>query len=274
MPLAAMLRSIDINLKKYLKVKVFILHKQVSTKDQSCLNRAFKKSKLVIEWVAVNDRDLISLKIDGHISVQTYYRLLIEHLFSEYTKLIYLDADLVVNNCIAELWDMEMNEKYLLAVPMASPKSGLAGGERGLPAYKLLGISADTRTFNAGVMVLNLLLWRKDSISQKIIKYLTDYRDYVLWWDQDGLNCVLYNGWGQLPAKWNVMTCHVDSFNTWRDSLLTERDFIETLKFPAIIHFAGPAKPWNANYKGSFKDYFIKYLKLLPPDIISKLATE
>ena len=157
------------------------------------------------------------------------------------------------------MWRANFKGKHLLAVPMASKKSGIVSGERGLPSYQLLGIPNDTRTFNAGVLILNLKLWRKDNISQQVIQYLIKYHDYVLWWDQDGLNAILYNKWRPLSSIWNVMTNHLDAFSTWEDSLLSKRVYQRILKSPAIIHYAGPSKPWHSDYAGQFKNLHTEY---------------
>ncbi|PKP35446.1 MAG: hypothetical protein CVU00_02505 [Bacteroidetes bacterium HGW-Bacteroidetes-17] len=258
--LAVMLKSVETNLNAKAKIKVYILIKDLNKEAINQINNSIKSNILELNWVIVKDDGIKELKVDGHISIDTYYRLLIEEQFPKYSKVIFLDADVIVKTSITELWNLEVDHKHLLAVPLTSKHSGLVSGARGLPSYKLIGIPSETRTFNAGVMVLNLNLWRRDSISQLVIKYLKEFNEHVLWWDQDGLNAILYNMWEPIHVKWNAVTSHLIS---QEDSLLTKEEFEDVCSTPFIIHYAGPSKPWHSNYEGPFENIFIEYLNKL-----------
>jgi lipopolysaccharide biosynthesis glycosyltransferase len=263
LPLAVMLKSVEGNLPEDVQATVYILIKQFDKHSKQEVETSLDTNKLKIHWIAVNEARLRGLKVDGHISIDTYYRLLIEDLFPQHSKVIYLDADIIVNSSICELWDNEFEGKHLLATPIAARESGFVSGTRGVPSYKILGIPGTTRTFNAGVMVLNLELWRRDSVSDMVFEYLRKHSEYVLWWDQDGLNAMLHEKWLPLPAIWNVMTGHLNLFSTWEDSLLTPKEFHDVWNRPGIIHYAGPSKPWLPNYEGPFYDTFLNYLNKL-----------
>jgi len=251
--LAVMLKSIETNLSANTTGRVYILIKDFSKESIMQINNSIQSEKLELNWIVVKDDGIKELKVDGHISIDTYYRLLIEEHFPQYSKVIFLDADVIVETSITELWNLEVDNTHLLAVPLTSKHSGFVNGTRGLPSYKLIGIPSDTRTFNAGVMVLNLNFWRRDSVSQSVIKYLREYNEHILWWDQDGLNAILYNKWQPIHAKWNAITSHL-IFQ--QDSLLTKEEFKEVCSSPFIIHYAGPLKPWHSNYEGPFERIF------------------
>ena len=54
----------------------------------------------------------------SHLSVGTMYRFLLPQILSpEIKKLIYLDADIIVNLDLNELWQIDLGEKILAAVP-------------------------------------------------------------------------------------------------------------------------------------------------------------
>ena len=268
--LAVMLKSVEANLKPKATVKVYILIKDFSKETIKQINDSIKTEFLELNWFVIKDDEIKELKVDGHISIDTYYRLLIEEHFPHYSKVIFLDADVIVKTSITELWDLEIDNIHLLAAPLTSKHSGLVSGARGLPSYKLIGIPSDTRTFNAGVMVLNLNLWRRDSISKLVLKYLREYKEYVLWWDQDGLNAILHNRWKPIHPRWNVITSH---FILQEDSLLTKEEFEDVCSAPFIIHYAGPSKPWHCNYEGPFEHIFLDYLNRLSSKFFNKMYT-
>lgn len=270
-PLAVMLKSLELKLTPGSGARIYILNNGLTVQTKTEIENCIVNNRISLIWKEISPVTLLGLKIDGHISVDTYFRLLIEDAFPQYNKIIYLDADLVINMPIDKLWNEPVGDNHLLAVPMFLKKSAYVCGERGLPSYKLLGIPAKTRTFNAGVMVLNLKKWRADGISEQVMAYLGKYKDFVLWWDQDGLNAVLYDKWRPMPAGFNVMTCHLSNMNDGDDALFSESEYQDVQQNPGIIHFAGPEKPWLSGYSGPFLDNFLKIVGLLPSSYLKGL---
>lgn len=213
---------------------------------------------LGFEWeeVLILPDELPPFKVTGHITIESYFRLLLPDLFPCLDRVIYLDADLLVLDSIHHLADLEISESLVLASPHAHPDSGYVSGPRGLPSYVYLNLYPMTRTFNAGVMVMNLAGWRAERISERICDYLQTYRDQVLWWDQDGLNAVLHARWKPLSARWNVMTSHFREFASHSDSLLDMEEYATCIQNPAIIHFSGPEKPWQPFYSGPYGEWW------------------
>jgi lipopolysaccharide biosynthesis glycosyltransferase len=82
------------------------------------------------------------------------------------------------------------------------------------------------RTFNAGILLLNLKLMRDESFTAKHLYLVEDCRMN----DQDVLNIYSNDRVVEIGSDWN----HVPS-----------QDFHLN---PKIIHWAGPAKPWNKEY--------------------------
>jgi len=189
----------------------------------------------------------------------TYYRLLVERELSHLKRMIYLDADTIVLGAISDLWHHPLDGAHLWAVPQIWRPSAFASGERGLPSFRLLGIPADSPMFNAGVMLIDLDRWRLDNVSERVIEYLTDYSEHVLWWDQDGLNAILFSDWRPLPLRWNVMASHVPHIRSQEDTPFPFDLVQDAIRSPAIVHFSSAGKPWEGGYKGPFKEAFDKF---------------
>jgi UDP-glucose/galactose:(glucosyl)LPS alpha-1,2-glucosyl/galactosyltransferase len=210
--------------------------------------------------IVVDSGPLADLKLNGHVSIETYFRLLAPSYIADVESVIYLDADVVVRHSVMGLAQRPPNGKVLLAVPQASRRSGFFCSERGVPSYLLLGIPGMSRTFNAGVMVLELEAWRREGATSTILQYLREFRNTVLWWDQDGLNAILHDKWVALPAKWNVMASHFRLFDCWEDSLLDEDTFEQVRRDPGIVHYSDFLKPWMVGYDGPFLEHWTEAL--------------
>ena len=47
-----------------------------------------------------------------HISNETYYRFLIQELLPYYSKVLYLDSDLIVKGDVSELFSVDLGDKF------------------------------------------------------------------------------------------------------------------------------------------------------------------
>jgi lipopolysaccharide biosynthesis glycosyltransferase len=259
MALAAMLRSLAGSLSDGVRVDVFILSNGLTNDTLNIVHRACAGAPLNVTQLLVAQSSVADLKVSHHISLTTYYRLLLESVLPDISKVIYLDADTIVLAPITGLWDVDLGDRLVGAVRHASRLSATFAAPRGIPSYAKLGLSGDLPTFNAGVMVIDLDKWRKAEVSRKTLDYLRAYRDDVLWWDQDGLNVILRNQWAPLPAHWNVMTSHFSSFRQWDDSILSAEDYRRALAAPSLVHFSSEEKPWHHTYSGLFLEEFRRY---------------
>jgi lipopolysaccharide biosynthesis glycosyltransferase len=275
MPLAVTVRSALDNLDKSCRMILFIIDGGIREHNKQKLLQSLSSERCEVRWIASPDRllgkfevltdftiqdvPLVGIvKATKHVSIATYYRLLIPELLpKELQKAIYLDCDLVVVGDLRQLWDIEMGDNYLLAtrallIPSVSSPAGLVN-------YQALGIPADSKYFQPGIMVLNLEKWRDDNMSRKCVEYLQTNREDIRWHDSDVLNAMCANRWGELDPRWNRMT-EIYTFQSWEDSPLSKEAFDEVLHHPYIIHFSSAAKPWNTREEDPFKHLWFKYV--------------
>jgi lipopolysaccharide biosynthesis glycosyltransferase len=181
------------------------------------------------------------LKVDGHVSVSTYYRLLIPTLLpNEVEKVLYLDSDMVVLRSIDELWNTNLDNKALAAVVEPSHYRHAA-----------LNISPTMSYFNAGVMLMNLTIWRNEKLAARAVQFVHEHPEKIEFWDQDALNATLPGRWKELPSHWNQTSVVWDSYG--QDPIL-----------PGIVHFTGSSKPWHYHNQHPQRDQYFHYLKLTP----------
>ena len=134
-------------------------------------------------------------------SVATYYRLFIPQFFApEIEKVIYLDADIIVNLDIAELWQIELEDH-----PLAAARNLFSPGLDPLSISGLLreGFAKVEDYFNAGVLLMNLKVLRdeEDNILSGI-KFIGENPKCNLG-DQDVLNYLFSTRNLKLPTKFN-----------------------------------------------------------------------
>ena len=138
-----------------------------------------------------------------HFSIVTYYRLFISSLFPQYKKALYLDCDLVVLGDISELYNTELGDNIIAAVPDQNIKTVDA-----FKRYIEIAISVDPDKYiNAGVLVMNLEAFRKNEIEKKLIRLITSFDFDLVDPDQAYLNYLckgkihfLPNGWNKIPS--------------------------------------------------------------------------
>jgi lipopolysaccharide biosynthesis glycosyltransferase len=273
MQIAITIRSVLENLGSDRKVVQYIIDGGIKEHNKRKILQAIDPERCHVNWLS--NPDALIAKVEGlnnlhlgdssaaaHLTIATYYRILIPELLPhQYQKVIYLDCDLVINGDLGKLWDIEMGDNYLLAVQdQAAPYVSSAAG---LMNYQALGIAADAKYFNAGVLVINLEKWRSERIDSQLLEYLKNYQDFIRWHDQDALNGVLAGKWGELDPRWNQMP-QIYSYSSWQDSPFSETTYNNIVRDPYIIHFSSSSKPWNSREKHPYMHLFFKYLDLTP----------
>jgi lipopolysaccharide biosynthesis glycosyltransferase len=264
MPLAVMVRSALANLKSNRKIALFILDGGISKSNKNKIIKSLQSAQIDISWIQIDDTHLNNLVLTEHLTIATYYRLLIPKLLpSEFDKAIYLDTDMVIKGNLAELWNIPLEDNYVLAVQ--DDVLLYISMSDGLRNYQAMGISPDAKYFNAGLLVINLEKWRSENIGEKVIDYIKQNREYVKYNDQDGLNAVLADKWQEIHPRWNQMP-RIYDYSSWQESPHTEDIYKELLHQPYIIHFISSPKPWHAGLQAECKhpqkDLFFQYLDM------------
>jgi len=183
----------------------------------------------------------------------TFVRILIPELIDdEVDKVLYLDSDVVACEDIGKLWDFDVSDKSLLA---ARDIIAFVSRPKGIVNYCDLGIPGDTPYFNAGVLLMNLKRWRDRHVTEKISGYLRTYHDVIQLADQEALNAILWNDWGELDFHWNWQIVH-------RSIRLGKREMVWTPEGDgkSIIHFTTAEKPWLPGCDYDERKYFFEYL--------------
>jgi len=258
MPLAAMVRSLLDNLAADTAVTLFVIDGGIRARTRDRLLRSWDFPRLTVEWLAPERSRLSRMKISGHIRLATYYRLLMTDLLpADLRKTLYLDADLIVEHSIAELWRTDLSSHPLAAVQdMIVP---YVSSPWGLPDYRSLGLTEDTKYFNAGVLLVNLERWRADGVGQAALRYVDEHHDRIRFWDQEALNAVLAGRWLELPLDWNL-TILTREFPPPGEVPCDPDEYRRLLAAPRVTHFLSSVKPWHPNCEHPRRSVFFESL--------------
>lgn len=192
--------------------------------------------------------DKLTLPLRIHYSVETYTRLWIADFFAGYDRALFLDPDLIVTSAIDELWNADLANRTVAAVP-------IPGSTR--PAQ--LGMAPGSSYFQSGVLVFDLQRWRQRRYTERCLEILTESPEKAIDADQDILNLCLEGDWTALPYYWNVIS---PFFFHMHDLGLPESEIAATRRNARIIHFNGMSKPWSYMSRHPRRAEYWKYLRL------------
>lgn len=192
--------------------------------------------------------DTSRLFVREHFSQETYYRLVLPEILPYYDKVLYLDADLIVEADVAELYQMDLGD-CLVGASKDADTAGLYNGyEKKKKKYmdEILRIEKPYDYFQAGVMLFNLRELRRTYTIHDILDFAHSYPWELL--DQDILNYLCQGRVAYFGMEWNMM---VDSRGIRIRNIISRAPcglsemYHCARKTPKIIHYAGPEKPWN-----------------------------
>ena len=229
------------------KYRICVFHTDIPQKDIRIVQRAYTRGNFQILFIdvsqAVQGR---RLKGKGQITAETYFRFLIPWILGDTKKAVYLDADTVVCKDLAQLFDTDMQNCLLGAVPELDLIGQYHGANPDTRQYcdRVLQLADPDRYFQAGVLLWNTAAWREQMNLRQLLD-LAEHGNYR-YSDQDILNMVCEGRVKRLGMEWNVL-----AVNGARKQVLAKvpGKLLETYRHarqqPGIIHYAGSGKPWK-----------------------------
>lgn len=187
------------------------------------------------------------LKANAHISVETFYRFLIQAAMPDYDKILYLDCDLIANADVAELYQTDV-EGYMLAAARDPDFLGqINGANLGTKLYceQEFKMKDPYNYFQAGVLLFNEKEMRK---AYSLDEWLTFASHPYKYSDQDVLNLYCEGKVKYLDMAWNMIT---DCDHTRVSQVIVhapasvQAEYRKAHANPKLIHYAGFMKPWH-----------------------------
>lgn len=194
---------------------------------------------------------------------------------------LYLDCDMIVMEDVRKILDHADPNKIICAVSeydafyKVRDLSQYQDIER--PAFepwiyeaywyrtlKQLKMNLDGKYFCSGQMLINLSLWRKNDLGNKVLEYILANPETCFATDQDALNHLINGDYGVLPPRWNNVVVYDGIFANY-----SINELYEMHNNPAIIHIAGAMKPWHYMAESKYKRLYSYYRQFTPwPKVI------
>ena len=183
-------------------ITFYILGEGLSNKAIETLNQE----------VSSNHREIVYLDADNliykmkELDMPTYrgsyaanMRLFLDEVLNvSVDRILYLDADTVVNADLSPLFLLDMQEKTM----------GMVLDSLGEKHKLQIGLGKADEYFNSGVILFDLKRWRQKEYSERIIKHVREQRNNYPAPDQDLLNVVCHGDIFRLDIRYNFQPIH------------------------------------------------------------------
>lgn len=213
-----------------------ILHDGIPAKSR---RRIEGDASASIEWIPMQATALAPLSNSAFLPPAALFRLMLPHVLPHVRRTVYLDADIVCQQPLDDLYDIDLE-----GLPVAAVRDSLipfAAGPLGTD-WRELGLRPDSPYFNSGVLVMDLLAFRDGALSERATALLRGRS--LRWGDQCALNATLTGLWQELDHRWNVQSADIDGRSLgWA---LWPKELEMAVRDAAIIHFTERDKPWHS----------------------------
>ena len=211
-------------------IRFYLINSDFPNEWITQLNKRLEKFDSEIINCRVTSEQVSRYKTD--ISYTVFLRYFVADFVKE-DKALYLDCDLLVTKNLDDLFATDLQDYPLAAVR-----------DFGGRAYFGLEI------FNAGVLLINNVLWKQEQMTQKLIDLTNEWHDKVEQADQSILNMLFEHKWLEFDFDYNHIVIHKQ---------FTDYQLPEGQDYPAIIHYLSHRKPWKDLAAQTYRDVWWYY---------------
>lgn len=197
-----------------------------------------------------------SVKVNENWPKAAWARVFLPDLLPDVSRVIYLDIDTMACTDLKELYSTHMGDNALGVVLEHESHERSHFNER-------LQIPLDCPGyFNSGVLLMNLAVFRRDRLVEKIMTFAETKASILYCPDQDALNGALCNRIQILHPRWNwygglTRAIMKEGYFEHARRGCSLKQAVEAALYPGILHYRGKEnKPWHYNYGIYGKHYY------------------
>jgi lipopolysaccharide biosynthesis glycosyltransferase len=207
----------------------------------AALDRLARRFARAISVVRVSASVLPPSFTSPYLPRASFFRLVVPDMVDS-ERLLYLDADIIAQIDIDEVWRDCREDMLVGGVPDFASRDW----------KRSIGSPEPDIYVNSGVLLVNPLLWQQGNALQRSIEWLVANRQRAVFADQDTINNALAGSVYFVPARWNVTRMNQPQ------EARPDQD-----SFRGIFHFAGRAKPWMRWADPVLQDFYLHYARLV-----------
>ena len=232
---------------------IYVAYSSLTEDDFKRMESALSGTDAVIHRVPVDDKIFEGAPVLGRLSKETYYRLLIGDILPESVdRLLYLDPDIVINGNLTDFYNLDMQGNTVAA------GAHLFGFMEKINLARL-GMKKSNRYINAGVLLIDLDMWRKSVTLNQIFEFITANIKKLLLADQDVINVMFEHSMLYIDERLYNLDEKTFSVYSRRSAGEKKIDLDWVRNNTVVIHFNGKHKPWREkNYRGRLGEFFEK----------------
>ena len=164
LPLLVTLTSLREHLRTGVEPVLYLLHRGLRAETLAAIGG-------IVETRPVRfDPAVLEPARGRHLPPEVLCPLLIADLVADERRLLFLDADLLVLDDVATLWETDLQGRALAAV--RDTVIPWCRSARGVKNYADRGVSENAPYFNTGMMLMDLDAWRQRDVTARALDYL------------------------------------------------------------------------------------------------------
>lgn len=196
-----------------------IMTNDLSTTNKKQFEQLAQLYSVNIYIYEINIDTLAKLPTQTHLPIATYFRFILPLILDNVDKLFYIDADIICLQNADDLFNINLNNNIIGAVPDLPWMNKKRN--------KTL-ILQNHIYFNAGMLIINIDKWNNFNTFAKVLQAIQNEPQKFRYLDQDALNLILTKHIQYLDTKFNC----IDINNIDKKNII-------------LLHFAAHPKPWN-----------------------------
>lgn len=198
-----------------------IITDNISEENKNKLKKIAEQYKININIYIIDTNVFKKFPVFTHLPISMYFRFMLPMLLIDVNKLFYIDADIICIKKANNLFEIDLGEYIIGAVPNQNDERS-----------NILGLKNHIY-FNSGMLIINIKEWNKIKFLEKATNLVSLNPKLFKLPDQDILNKILKNKVKYLDTIFN---CFVD-YRNCRKSIRNENII--------LLHFSALPKPWN-----------------------------
>lgn len=228
---------------------IYVVHSDLSeTSQQDISNFIHKHNSNVTLFKIPSSFIDTDIMLGSRWSSVVYYKLYA--IFKlPLDKVLYLDSDIIVDGDISNLFDIDMEGKYIFGVEDVGMDQVLWDETI---HFRRIGLPEGAKYINAGVMLLNLKEIKRSETLDNMMEIYREKSSRLLFNEQDLINMLWWDKIAILDSKYNRIAT---DFRYRREIMFCQDD---------IIYHYTVNKPWIDIYRNNKEVYLWqvnKYLK-------------